>query len=93
MKIYKKTVIKQLFVLEIFIFVGLYFFGDNGLKNINKVKQENQKLCVQVLELKDEIKEIELEVKEWQSSDFFKEKYARERLQMAKEGDEIYFIK
>jgi hypothetical protein len=32
-------------------------------------------------------------MQEWKSSDFYKEKFARERLQMAKQEDEIYFIK
>lgn len=93
MKIYKKTILKKLFILEIIIFIGVYVFGENGYKNISEVNLENQKLLSEIVVLKNEIKVIEKEIQEWQATDFYKEKFARERLQMAKQGDEIYFIK
>lgn len=93
MKIYKKTILKKLFILEIIIFIGVYVFGENGYKNISEVNLENQKLLSEIVVLKNEIKVIEKEIQEWQVTDFYKEKFARERLQMAKQGDEIYFIK
>jgi len=93
MKIYKKTILRQLFVLEILVFIGVYLFGKDGYRHIREVNAENQKLSCEILVIKNEIEAIEKEVKEWQASDFYREKFARERLQMAKEGDEIYFIK
>jgi cell division protein FtsB len=92
-KINKKTVLRQLFILEILIFIGVYFFGNDGYRRISEIDEENQKLCMEVFVLKGEIEKIEKEIQEWQATDFYKEKFARERLQMAKQGDEIYFIK
>lgn len=93
MKIYKKAILRYLFVFEILIFIGVYFFGNNGYKRIGEINDENKKLCLEIEDLKGEISVVQKEIQEWQASDFYKEKFARERLQMAKEGDEIYFIK
>jgi hypothetical protein len=52
MKIYKKNILRQLFVLEILLFIGFYFFGKNGCKRIGEIDAENQKLCTEIEALK-----------------------------------------
>ena len=92
MKIYKKTIFRMFFVIEIFIFVGVYLFGGNGLQYLACLKKENYKLYDQVVALKHEIVKLEKDIVDWNSNDFYKEKIAREKLQMARKGDQIYFL-
>ena len=61
-KINKKTVLRQLFILEILIFIGVYFFGNDGYRRISEIDEENQKLCMEVFVLKGEIEKIEKEI-------------------------------
>jgi hypothetical protein len=42
--------------------------------------------------MKDEIEQLEQEIYAWQTDDFYKEKVAREQLQMARKGDELFYI-
>ena len=41
------------------------------------------------MQLKNEIAQLEKEMYAWQTDDFYKEKIAREQLQMARKGDEL----
>jgi len=91
-KIYKRTILRMFFVIEIFIFAGVYFFGGNGFQYLNRLKGENQELYGQILDLKNEIAGLEKGISDWNSNDFYKEKIAREKLQMARKGDQIYFL-
>jgi len=92
MKIYKKTILRFFFVVEIAIFLGVYFFGGNGLQYLNRLKNENNVIKYKVLALENEICTLEKDIRDWNTSDFYKEKVAREQLQMAKHGDIIYFV-
>lgn len=92
MKIYKRTIVRLFFAIEIMVFVGVYLFGGNGVQHLRRLKDENQKLKNEVVHLQIETKLVEQQIASWQADDFYKEKIAREKLQMAKKGDEIYFI-
>jgi len=92
MKIYKKTILRFFFVIEIIIFLGVYFFGGNGLRYLNHLKSENNVVKYKILALKNEICKLEKDIQDWNVNDFYKEKVAREQLQMAKRGDMIYFV-
>jgi len=92
MKIYKKTILRFFFVIEITMFLGVYFFGGNGLQYLNRLKNENNVIKYKVLALENEINTLKKDIKDWNMNDFYKEKVAREQLQMAKHGDIIYFV-
>ena len=92
MKIYKRTILRLFFAVEIVIFVSVYLFGGNGLQYLTRLKSENNSLYFEIVSLKKDITELEKQIEDWQSNDFYKEKYARERLQMAKKGEMIYFV-
>jgi len=92
LKIYKRTILRLFFAIEIVIFVGVYLFGGNGLQYLTRLKSENSTLYFEILSLKKDISNLEKQIEDWQSNDFYKEKYARERLQMAKKGEVIYFL-
>jgi len=92
LKIYKRTILRLFFAVEIVIFVSVYLFGGNGLQYLTRLKSENNSLYFEIVSLKKDITELEKQIEDWQSNDFYKEKYARERLQMAKKGEMIYFV-
>ena len=92
MKIYKRTIVRLFFVVEVMVFVGVYLFGGNGVQYLRRLKDENQNLKNEVLQIQAEVKVIEQQIASWKADDFYKEKIAREKLQMARKGDEIYFI-
>ena len=92
MKIYKRTIVRLFFAVEVMVFVGVYLFGGNGLQYLRRLQNENQKLKNEIGTLEAEVKVIEQQIVAWQADDFYKEKIAREKLQMARKGDEIYFL-
>jgi len=93
MRIYKKTLVKIFFAVEVVVFIGVYLYGGNGLQNLTRLQDENVKLESEIVELKTEVASLEQALSGWKSDDYVKEKFARENLQMAKEGDRIYFLK
>ena len=92
MVITKRHMLRIFFMFEIFIFVAIYFFSAQGLRVLQGMQKENEHVYEEVAYLKNEIAILEQEVAEWESNSFYKEKIAREELQMAKKGDEVYFL-
>lgn len=89
-----RSYVSRIFLLgEIFIFLGVYFFGVDGLQKLCVLRDENMKLEQEVVSLNNEIAALEHEIVAWNTDPFYKEKLAREQLQMAREQDEILFIK
>ena len=89
-----KSCVSRIFLLcEILIFLGVYFFGTNGISTLSMVRSENMKLEQEIKDLNGEIATLEHEITAWNADPFYKEKVAREQLQMACKGDEILFIK
>jgi len=93
MKIYKRTLVRLFFAIEIIVFITVYMFGSNGLQFLRRLQEDNNRLVCHIADLQKKIDSLQQEISDWQSSDFFKEKVARENLQMAKSGDQIYFLK
>lgn len=92
MKQIKHMVMKVVFVVEVCLFGYVYLCGKNGFQMFFEKRRENAALAKTVSVLENEVAQIEFEMNRWQSDDFFKEKIAREQLQMARDGDEIFYI-
>jgi cell division protein FtsB len=45
-----------------------------------------------ILVLKKEVQDLQEELVAWQTDPFYKEKVAREQLQMARPGEELFYI-
>lgn len=88
----KKLCIRVLLLVEMVGFGYLYYFGNNGIQSLHKQQDIVIDLQKNVVALKNEIDQLEHEIYAWQTDDFYKEKVAREQLQMARKGDEIYYI-
>lgn len=88
-----KCIVSRMFLgIEIMVFVSVYFFGSNGIAKLSQVEQENAQLKTDINQLQQEVKELELQVAQWNSDSYYKEKVAREQLQMARADDQIIFI-
>lgn len=89
-----KSYVSRIFLcVEIVIFLGVYYFGVDGVKNLSSLSEENLLLDREIAQLQNEIAVYEREIVAWNSDPFYKEKVAREQLQMARADDEIFFIK
>jgi cell division protein FtsB len=88
----KKILMKSLLVLEMAAFGHIYFFGNSGIKALQGHKKVVEDLKKDIMVLDDEIVQLEKEIYVWQTDDFYKEKVAREQLQMARKGDELFYI-
>lgn len=92
MKTVKRTLLRLFFGLEVCVFVGVYLFGPSGLQTIVRLKHENRQLDQEIEQLQARVAVAEQKLAVWQSDDFYKEKIAREQLQMARKGDEIFYL-
>lgn len=88
----KKMFMKVLLAAEMVAFAHIYFFGSNGIKALQDQKNVVEDLKKDILVLDEEIEQLEKEMYAWQHDDFYKEKVAREQLQMARKGDELFYI-
>jgi len=92
MKELKKTFFYTFFCVEMIFFLFFYAFGTHGIQALQCLVQENDVLRSANSQTKAEIKELEHACESWEHSSFYKEKIARERLQMARQGDVIYYL-
>lgn len=92
MKELQRTVFYIFFSLEIVLFVFFYIFGTHGIRALHYLQEENTLLRDENESFKAEILKLEYICGTDVSSSFYKEKIARERLQMARPGDIIYYL-
>lgn len=88
----KRICIRMLFGAEILIFIGIYIFGAYGIKTLSHLKQETAFVEQEVANVQQEVDALQREIIAWNTHPFYKEKIAREQLQMAREGDTIFYL-
>ena len=77
--------------IEAICFIYNYNFGPAGMQELHKLKDEKQQLQYDIIQLEDRNSMLQEQINEWDQGLFFQEKYAREKLQMQKQGEQIYF--
>ena len=92
MKEFKRSALRVFFCIEILVFVGIYFFGVHGIQALMRLQEENVCLEREIVALKAGVAELESDIHVWNSQPFYKEKIAREQLQMARSGDTVYYV-
>ena len=92
MKPIKRMMLRLFLLLEVVVFGYIYLFGNNGLHILTQRRQEALVLEQEIQQLACQIEVFEAEIDEWDANDFYKEKIAREQLQMARKDDEIYYV-
>ncbi len=88
----KQKLLRVIFALEIVGFAFVYYFGTHGMVALQQLQDEYTVINHDVMEQRTEIALLETEIANWQSDSFYKEKVAREQLQMARSGEQIYFL-
>lgn len=91
MRLSKRYIGRIFLIVESFVFLLFYLFGNNGITALNKLKQEVSVLEQNNSQMRLEIQQLSDTIKLQKNHPFFKEKIAREQLQMARENEEIYF--
>ncbi len=92
MNITKKKLFRIVFGLEVAAFIIFYSFGPDGLYSLSALHSEIRGVRGEIETLEKEIAVLRVQNKRLAETSFFKEKIAREQLQMAREGDRIYLI-
>lgn len=92
MRIRMMQIIKFFFAAEIIICAALYFVGPRGKQQMIQYKQEINALNATKYALQAEIEQLENELITWENNLFFKEKVAREQLQMARKDETVYYL-
>ena len=92
MKRAKQSVGRIFVAAEVFIFLGFYIWGANGLSALSHLKNDIESQAAQVMQLRAEVGQLESMIAMQKQHPFFQEKIAREQLQMARVNEEIYLI-
>ncbi|MEX0940509.1 MAG: septum formation initiator family protein [Candidatus Babeliales bacterium] len=88
-----KLIMRNIFFsLELITILFFYFFGTHGLPVLFRTKQENKQVEQEIRQLQEEIVNLEQLIYAWKKYPFYKEKIAREQLQMACADENIYII-
>jgi cell division protein FtsB len=90
---WKKRYWSRLFLgVEIVVFGLFYWFGADGFRNLHKFNHEKSMLEQEVRVLSGEIDQLNNEVIAFEQDIFYREKLAREQLQMARKNEEIFLV-
>lgn len=92
MKLSKQHLGRCAFLIEVLVFSGYYFLGAGGILAIITMKKEIAGMQHEVELLQSEVHHLQDHIAMQKKHPFFKEKIAREQLQMAHENEEIYVI-
>lgn len=92
MRFAKKNIGRFAFGIELALFTGYYLMGANGMGTLISMNKEIGSAQREIALLKDEVHHLQNHIALQKKHPFFKEKIAREQLQMAHENEEIYII-
>lgn len=84
--------IKIFLMSELLIFGYCYVYGTYGLYAIKNVTSQSITLRQKISVVTAKIKGIEHQCNQWQEYSFYQERIARQRLNMARKGDEVYYV-
>ncbi len=88
----KQTVLRFIFYAEVMVVAILYIASPHGLRAIAQLHRECTEADIQLMHVKESVALLEREITLWESDPFYKEKIAREQLQMVRKGDEVYYV-
>lgn len=88
----QQMTIRIFLAAEVVVFGLVYLFGSHGVAKIRALQKQTVVIQQEISGLEYDIKELDDTIIAWNTHSFYKEKVAREELQFAKEGDEIYYI-
>lgn len=84
--------LKLFLYIECLIFAFLYIAGTNGLQALKQLKRENRALSQDIKQVLQEVSTLQNEIADWHKYPYYKEKIAREQLQMMRKNEIIYLL-
>ena len=84
--------LKILLIVECVFFVIAYFTGTQGLSALRQLQKENAVIKEEITLVEKEISELQSAIDDWHHYPYYKEKIAREQLQMMRKNETIYII-
>jgi len=90
---YKQKLLRIFFVGEIVVFVWLYIFGSQGLHATRSLARGCHLIEQDIAQLRTQLEALKMELAAYECDALYKERIAREQLQMARKGEVVYFIK
>lgn len=88
----KKIVVQLILSVELVTWSAWYYYGQKGIAAISAMKGNNAVFEQRLNDLRTKIAIHEHEIDQWDLSTFYKEKIAREQLQMARHNDIIFYL-
>lgn len=88
----KKNIVRAVLCIQLSLYTVFYYYGQQGIQQIESMKHANLQTEQQIVQLQSDIETLTYELAQWHTFPFYKEKLAREQLQMARVGDIIYYI-
>ncbi len=88
----KRSIIRILFFAETVGFLCMHVFGPQGIRVFQQLADENLVIEQSVLCVRSEIAQLDRRITACKSDAFYKERIAREQLQMARKDDVIYYF-
>ncbi len=92
MKEVKRLILRVFLIGEVLALSGWYIGGNSGLRAIRSAERYNKQVLADIDTLEKEIGILKDELEERQKNSFYKERIARQELQMAREHEEIYLL-
>lgn len=88
----KRVIGHVVFYVMLGVFALVYFFGQRGVGTLCALKRANRQLVLANEALKAENKQLMYMIDYWRTDPFCKERFAREKLQLAYPGDHVYYL-
>jgi cell division protein FtsB len=92
MNFFKKKSIRVVIVAELLVWFAFYYYADQGIRQIQHMQTTNAQIQVELSAFEKEIAAYEYELAQWNKFTFYKEKIARESLQMARPHDMVFYL-
>jgi len=78
--------------VEVLLFAGFFIRGPQGLRSLNDMYVEQATMQEGLMQLNQEVAALKHDIEDWNNHPFHKEKEAREKLQMARQNDEVFYL-
>lgn len=88
----KQLLLRLFWTIELVGFIGIHFLGPYGVQAHNIEINKINILSKEIDKLSTYVYTLEREIADCESSNFYKEKIAREELQMAYPEETIYYV-
>ncbi len=88
----KRWLLRIALATEVLLFAITFFFDSHGMRALYALQAETVVLRNEIDTLGSEVAVLEHDIAQWHEDVFYKEKMAREQLQMARCDEIIYYI-